>query len=363
MSVNFYPLRVKEVVKETPEAVSIFFDIPDELKEEFKYQHGQYITVKLELGGESQRRAYSISSSPFDGEDISITVKKTEDGFFSKHLVENVSSGDELQVMPPLGSFTIDMHAENRRIYVLIGGGSGITPLISILKSALKKEPRSRVYLFYANRNAESIIFREKLDEMLRENPDRMTIVHILSQPDTGWVGPKGRPDSRLIKELLGKYLDNDIKEVDYFLCGPAGLMNEADKALDELNIPAPRRHKESFTTPVEKIIEKAEGQAHEAEDEELETRTVKINLYAEEHEFEVDPDETILTAAMREGHDPPFSCQLRACATCRAKLISGKVRMDADDALTDEDKEEGYVLTCQSHPISDDVFVDYDES
>jgi ring-1,2-phenylacetyl-CoA epoxidase subunit PaaE len=226
----------------------------------------------------------------------------------------------------------------------------------------MKIELKSRVYLFYANRSEESIIFRHKLDELLKENSERMTLVHILTRPDVGWVGPKGRLDSSRINELLEKYLDDPAGEAHYFMCGPPGLMEQTESALDRINIPPAQRHKESFTTPVEKIIEKADGHADASEDEELKTQSVKINLYAEEHEFEVDPDETILTAAMREGHDPPFSCQIGACATCRAKLKSGKVRMDAEDALTDEDKRDGYVLTCQSHPLTDDVFIDYDE-
>ncbi|MFP4528628.1 MAG: 2Fe-2S iron-sulfur cluster-binding protein [Candidatus Kapaibacterium sp.] len=363
MSVSFYPLKVKDIRKETSDSASIFFEVPDDIKEKFEYKHGQYLTVMLELEGRVERRAFSISTSPNENGLLGITVKATGDGFFSRYMISEVRAGDEIMVMPPMGNFTIDLDEQNERIYIMLGGGSGITPLISILKTVMAAEPKSRIYLFYANRREEDIIFRENLDELMKKNPHRLEVIHILSQPSTGWIGPKGRLDSHRIIELLRKYAGDVINAAEYFICGPPGLMNQFERALDELAVPAAQRHKESFSTPVERIIEKASGEAGMDEDEELKTRKIRIKIYGEEHELTVDPDETVLTAAMREGYDPPFSCQIGACATCRAKLESGKVRMDAEDALTDEDKAEGYVLTCQSHPLTDDTYINYDES
>jgi ring-1,2-phenylacetyl-CoA epoxidase subunit PaaE len=362
MAIKFYTLNVSKVNKETSDTISITFDVPDNIREEFSYKHGQYITIKLPVEGSDNRRAYSISASPVTDRHLTITVKKVDDGIVSRYINDNIKAGDKIEVMPPLGNFTIDLSPLNTNNYVLIGAGSGITPLMSILKTILSVEFSSRVYLIYQNRNEESIIFKGQLDELQTKYDSRLIVSHILSRPSESWIGEKGRVDSQFIEKFISANLGNNVFKAHYFICGPDGLMLSSDNALRNLKVASYQIHKEIFTIPVKSIEEEDSNIVLKADSNEIITRKVKIILYSEEHEFLVEPDETVLTAAQREGEDPPFSCQIGACSTCRAKLVSGKVFMDERDSLTDEEIEEGYVLTCQAHPLTDDVVIDYDD-
>ncbi len=362
MSVKFYILKIEKLYRETNDTVSITFHVPDNLKELFTYKPGQYLTIKLPVNGVENRRAYSISSSPHDDKHISISVKKVDDGKVSTYINDTLKEGDFLEVMPPLGNFTIDANPANQNNYVLIGGGSGITPLFSIIKSLLSIEKKSKVYLIFQNRNQESIIFKNQLNELESKYPHNFFLVNILSQPTGTWDGLKGRLDATTIAKHLLKHLTNTNLNSEYYLCGPQGLMYEAEKALHQLKVESYKIHKENFSSPVASTI----GERLDislTNEEEIKQQKVKIILYSEEFEFVVQPDETIISAAQREGYDPPYSCQIGACSTCRAKLKSGKVFMDERDSLTDEEIAEGYILTCQSHPLTNDVIIDYDDN
>lgn len=361
MALQFYSIKVKELVRETIDTLSITFDIPSELESVFSYKHGQYITVKVPVNGNDNRRAYSISTSPIEQSKLSITVKKVDDGVVSRYINESINVGDILEVMPPLGNFTIELSPVNSGVYFLIGAGSGITPLMSILKTILVSEPVSKVFLLYQNRNEESIIFANQFNEMAEKYNGRFHLTHILSQPSSDWNGEKGRLDNTFIEKYISQNAGNNVFSAHYFLCGPQGLMQSSEMALRNLKVASHQIHKEIFTITQTSPDEGNENIVLDSNDEII-TRKVKIILYSEEVEFLVEPDETILTAAQREGQDPPFSCQIGACSTCRAKLISGKVYMDERDSLTDEEIEEGYVLTCQAHPLTDDVVIDYDD-
>jgi ring-1,2-phenylacetyl-CoA epoxidase subunit PaaE len=362
MAIKFYTLKVSELVRETAETLSITFDVPEELAGEFAYKHGQYITVKVPVNGTDNRRAYSICTSPvMDSNKLSIAVKKIDDGIVSRYMNEQIAVGDKLEVMPPLGNFTIDLNPSNNRKFFLIGAGSGITPLMSILKSVLAVEPLSKVYLLFQNRHEDHIIFGGQLNELTEKFGSRLTVLHILSRPSSNWKGVSGRLDNDFIEKYISENATDEIYKSHYFLCGPQGLMESSETALRNLKVASYQIHKENFTLASIMPDEKNENIVLDSVDDII-TRKVKIILYSEEVEFLVEPDETVLTAAQREGQDPPFSCQIGACSTCRAKLISGKVYMDERDSLTDEEIEEGYVLTCQAHPLTDDVVIDYDD-
>ena len=361
MAVKFYLLQIKNLQRENVDTITITFDIPENLSEIFKYKHGQYITVKVPVNGEENRRAYSICSSPVETKDIQITVKKVDEGKVSRYLNDNLKIGDYFEVMPPLGNFTIELNDGNTGNYIMIGGGSGITPLISIIKTILLVEKNSKITLIYQNRNEDSIIFKSELESLINKYSDRFNIINILSKPSSNWTGLTGRLNTSTISAFIKDISQEKLFRTEFFICGPTGLMHESEAALKQLMIASYRIHKESFTI----AIPNSDNENNIVFDEnvELKTRKVKIILYGDELEYTVEPDETILTAAQREGYDPPFSCQIGACSTCRAKLKSGKVSMDERDSLTDDEIEDGYVLTCQSHPLTDDVIIDYDDN
>lgn len=356
-------LKIKKLVKETDRAISISFDIPDEIKSKFDYKSGQFITLIPKIDGKTYKRAYSISSSPITDEDLTVTIKAIENGFVSNHLLNNLHINDFLEVQTPAGKFTFNFKPENQNEHVFFAGGSGITPVISLIKTALIIEPKSNLILFYSNRDENSIIFKQQLDYLEKKYYDRFKIVHILSRASDSYFGLRGRIDKNKAFSLINDYVKQpQSKSTHYFLCGHQGMMNEVLECLVNLNINRENIHKESFTKlNVNGSVDKNIMNLNQ-DNNKIVKKKVKIKIYSESFDLFVEPDETILTAALRENLDPPFSCQIGACASCRAKLISGKVVMDERDALTDDEIDQGYILTCQSHPITDDVIIDYDD-
>lgn len=358
MALQFYNLKVKDIVNETKEAVSITFEIPKELKSIFSYKHGQFLTLRFFIDGKDQRRSYSISSCPVLDEDITVTVKCIKDGIVSNYIKNNLKIDNIVDIMPPVGNFTIDLNAANEKTYFMIGAGSGITPIMSIISTILEIEKNSKVYLLFVNRNEESIIFYEKLNLLKSNYENNFVIHHLLDEPNVEWLGDKGRLDSSKLQSIIETYIPNQKLIAEYFICGPSGLMSVCLNTLQMLNIHSSKIHKESFVTDSkdkEQVTKNAVTE-HKTIDE------IKVVLYGEEHSLSIDKDETILVAGMRAGIDPPFSCQIGACSTCRAKVISGQVKMEDDDALTESEIQQGYVLTCTSYPISEDVVISYDD-
>lgn len=358
MAIHFYKLRVKDIIRQTKDAVSVVFDVPEDLKETFRYKHGQNLTIRFFIDGIDQRRSYSISSSALLNEDLTVTVKAVEGGLVSNYINKDLKICDEIDVMPPLGNFTIDLNSNNQKTYFLIGAGSGITPLMSIIKSILEVEEKSRVILIYANRNTDSIIFYKDLNFVKNKFFDNFRIHHILSRPSDNWEGDYGRLDQEKILNLLDIYIPNDKFNAEYFLCGPSGLISEAQKALEKINITPNKVHKETFIVDKDEQTEQIQFVPHNTGA----VDNIKVVLYGEEHIVPMDKEQTILVAGIRAGIDPPFSCQIGACSTCRAKVTCGEVKMEVDDALTEYDIQEGYVLTCTSYPLTNDVTVNYDE-
>ncbi len=352
---QFHPLTIKEIRRETPECVSILFDIPENLKEEYRFEAGQNVTIKLHLGSDEVRRSYSICSSPHEGE-LRVAVKLLEGGKFSSHANESLKEGDTVHVLPPTGKFKTKLK-DTAANYLAFAAGSGITPVISIIKSVLKNEPGSHFTLVYGNRTRGSIIFKEQLEAIKNKYMDRFAMHHILSREQADADVYCGRIDNNKL-ELLSKYLI-DIKAVDHiFLCGPEEMIFTTRDWLQEHGVSKEKIHFELFTVPGEKASAKTTA----AKSATVETSNIIIKLDGVSLPFSL-PYEglSILDGALQKGADLPFACKGGVCATCRAKLISGKVEMDNNYALEDDELAAGYILTCQSHPRSSDVHIDFD--
>lgn len=365
MSAEFHTLKVSNVKNETNDTVSITFDIPNELKENFKYEHGQYLTLKFEINGKEERRAYSMSSSPVES-GITVTVKKVEGGKVSTHICNNVKSGDSIDVMEPQGRFTIALDPDVNRTFYLFGAGSGITPLISIAKTVLEQEPLSTVFLLYGNRNEDSIIFRSDLEAMENKYQNQFLVTHTLSQPKKekagglggffkkakiSWEGEVGRIDDKSVNKFLEKNPTRS-SENHYFICGPGSMIDVVEGILEGKEINKKHIHAERFTTgdsegtkEVESTIDGAKLIVH-LDGEKIETTNVK--------------GKTVLDTLLDLKYEPPYSCCSGSCSTCMAKVIKGKVEMEACYALDDDEVEEGFILTCQAHPITSEVEIDF---
>ena len=346
---RYLSLKIKKIKKETSQATTIVFERPFP---EFNYKPGQYLTLIVPFEGKMVRRTYSLCSSPYSDEDLAITIKKISGGSISNWIPEILKVGDVVEVMEPMGSFTTKIDPEQKRKIILFAGGSGITPLISIAKSVLFSEPGSEVMLIYQNRNQESIIFREALNKMAIDNPTRFRIKNILSRPGTGWVGLEGRLSESLIKDILSN--EETSGDVEFFLCGPASMMDTIEKTLETMGIEKRRIKRESFISGSTDIT----GTRENIKDD-LIVREVTVLYEGEEYRYTVEPDSTILESGLDQNIDLPFSCQSGMCTTCRGKLITGKVRMEDSDGLSDEELANGYILPCVSHPLTDDVKVE----
>lgn len=360
---QFYNLPVKQVRQETPDAISIEFEVPEEYKSIFQYRSGQYLTLKTTVNGEELRRPYSVCSSPVVDDNPKVTSKRVEDGRVSNHLNDNLKTGDTLEVFPPMGKFTADFDPNNQRTFVMLGGGSGITPLYSLLKTALKEEPYSMVFLFYGNQDKESIIFDEELKQVKADYPERFKIVNVLENPPEDWEELSGRLDKQQILALLDRYAISTNDEVEYYICGPQGMIDQAKAALSERGIEDERVHIEYFSTPmkdIEAAMQEVDAEVSEG-GEDFEEAEVTVILEDEEFTVTVSKHETILDALIEEDYDPPYACQMGICTTCMAYLHEGNVQMYEDEGLSDAEKEEGYVLTCQSTPTTPKVKVEYE--
>ncbi|MEX0810809.1 MAG: ferredoxin--NADP reductase [Chitinophagales bacterium] len=356
---RLHELKIKKIKSETPYAKVVTFDIPEDLKSDFKYIPGQYITVEVEVDGKKERRAYSLCSSPVMDDDLSVGVKKVEMGKVSGYINDEAKEGESIRVMPPMGNFTVNTDSTRKKHYVLLGGGSGITPLMSIIRTVLVQEPNSRVTLFYANRDEESIMFKSVLDELENKYPERLEIFHSLDRTTVDWVINKGYLTRDILQTLLKNKLPAAPQDFDYYICGPTPLMSIIDEALEALQIPEKQIHKEFFTAKL-KTEEKKEER--EVSDSPLDSAEIHLTVDGEDYDFEYKGEDSLLEAALDNDIDAPYACQVGACCTCRAKVFEGKVVMADRESLSDEEIDEGYVLTCQSKPLTPKVIYTYDE-
>ncbi len=352
---KFVPLKVIRVVKETADASTIVFEKP--LDGSFTYKPGQYLTLKLNVGSESLRRAYSLCSSPLTDSELAVTVKRVDQGRVSTYIHTQLKAGDVIEVFPPMGNFALVPDASKARHIILLGGGSGITPLMSILKSVLAAEPNSRVSLIYGNRDEESIIFKRELEALTEAQPDRLRVIHILSHPSTTWLGMQGLPLRHVILGIVQDLMNADALPKSYWLCGPSPMMDESAAALGFLGVAKDAIHREIFTAALPDPDMAAKNAAAEAKRGDY---TITVRLDGKEKQILVKNTQTILEAVIGEGMDPPYACQMGVCCTCRAMRHSGKVEMEEDEGLSDAEMAEGYILTCQSHPLTPDVVIEY---
>ena len=356
MAEHFYKLRVAEIVPETDEANSIRFEIPEGLEDVFRFKAGQHLTLRTELAGEEIRRNYSLCVAPDEGQ-IKVTVKRIAGGAFSNWVGDHLKPGDELDVMTPHGSFTVEFDAAKKRRYVAFAGGSGITPVMSLIKTALKAEPQSRFTLFYGNRDSNSVIFLEQLAALKDRYLGRFGLYHFLSDEEGDVELFNGMLDRETCDEALDHLVD-DVQAVDaWFICGPGPMMDAAEAALTARGVARDRIHIERFlagrpsaalAAQMAQLQEKAAGLTLSVT---LDGRTRKVEF----------TEANILDSAREAGLPAPFACKAGVCATCRAKVTKGKVEMAARYGLTDEEVAAGYVLTCQSVPVGEGVAVDYD--
>ncbi|TGE23848.1 ferredoxin--NADP reductase [Hymenobacter aquaticus] len=368
MSSPYLMLNVVEITHETADAATIHLERPD--RQPVACEPGQFLTLILPCGpgGKKERRAYSLSSTPSEAPRLSVTVKRVTGGLVSNYLLDTVKVGQQLEVMAPLGNFTLKTSPQAARSIVLVGAGSGITPLMSILKAVVRDEPRSHVLLVYGNRTEESVIFRQQLQQLENQAGGRLQVEHVFSQPSSPTSGHRhtGRLNRTMLLRILEQRHQFPAQQAEYYLCGPEGMMTEARAALDLLGVPAARIQRESFVAAAE-TIEAAAGQPNghgdvsDAADDKITARTVTIHYEGAEYELEVKPSQTILEAALDQDIDLPYSCQAGLCTACRGKCLSGKVHLDEREGLSDSEMKQGYVLLCVGHPVTDDVVIEVD--
>ncbi len=356
MSLHFEKIPIKKVKRETSDCVSIVFDIPENLLEKYAYKQGQYITLRAFINGEEVRRSYSLCSSPLNNE-WRVAVKQVDGGIFSSYANKDLKAGDMLELMPPLGRFFTELNKANKKSYVAVASGSGITPVLSIIKTTLAVEPESSFTLIYGNRNRGSIIFKEELEALKNKYINRFSIIYVLSRERTDAAVNHGRIDAAKCAALFEKAVD--IHADEFFLCGPEEMIFTVKDFLTEQGVSPKKIHFELFTTAGgEKRKASTEKEAESTEHK----SSVTIKLDGVSFDFAVPFNGiTILDEALKHGADLPYSCKGGVCCTCKARLLEGEVDMDVSYGLEAEEIEEGFILACQSHPKTEKVVIDFD--
>ncbi len=360
---TFHNLTIADVRRETPDAVSIAFDVPPELADAYRYQPGQYLVVRTEHDGEELRRNYSICSGLDEGE-LRIAVKRVPDGRFSTLANDRLKAGMQLDVMTPGGRFTTDMDADSARSYVAFAAGSGITPIMALAHTLLAREPGSTFTLFYGNRTTAGIIFRERLEALKDRYLERFSLFHILSREGGDVPRLTGRLDAKTVSELIDAFVrPADVER--FFLCGPGDMIPAARQALLDLGVERKKIRFERFTSPdaEQKAPAPQNTGALAAADADAAV-LVEIILDGVRRTIDLpDADANIIDTAHAQGIELPFSCRGGMCCTCRSKIIEGKVEMAHNYSLEPWELEQGYILTCQAKPASDKLVLDFDSA
>jgi len=356
---KFYPLRVKEVRPETPECVSVSLEVPESLQELFHYAPGQYLTFRTQLADAEVRRSYSICSSPADNE-LRVAIKKVKEGRFSTYANETLRPGDVLEVMPPMGKFTPRQTDIAHKHYVAFAAGSGITPVMSIMKTVLETEPDSDFTLVYGNRNRNTIIFREAIEALKNRHMQRLRVYHVLSRETMDVPLFNGRIDAEKCADFCRQLIDTGTID-EAFICGPEDMILSVRERLVALGVPAGHIHIELFTSPDQP---RAGHQKWVAAHEQEQGPVSRVSITLDGATFEMDlayNGDSILDAALKQGADLPYACKGGVCCTCRAQITEGEVDMEVNYGLEQDEIEKGFVLTCQAHPRTARVSVDFD--
>lgn len=352
---DFYKLSIKNIRKETADCVSISFNITTDLKSVFTYTQGQYITLKTTINEQEIRRSYSLCSSPIE-DDFRIAIKRVEGGLFSTFANHQLQVNDVLDVAAPNGKFYAQLNESNSKKYIAIAAGSGITPILSIIKTTLIAEPKSHFILVYGNKNTGSIIFKEEIESLKNKFLGRLQLIHILSREKTDAPISHGRIDAEKLQQLSKLIQWKSINE--FFICGPEEMIIATKTFLENLEIDKKKIHFELFAstakTKNKTFIPQLKSESKS-----------KITIISDGRSFDIEigfnEEINILDAALQNGADLPFACKGGICCTCKAKLLEGQVVMDVNWGLEHEEIEQGFILTCQSHPITERVVVDYD--
>ncbi len=334
-------VKVVDVVHETADAVSIY--LAEEDDSPIKFKPGQFLSVDVTVDGKTLRRAYSLASACLPGVPVHITVKRIADGRVSNQLNDTIQAGDTLSVLGPSGNFTVEPRAVNQRHFVMVAGGSGITPIMSLLETVLREEKRSKVTLIYGNRGWDDIIFRDRLTRLTEELGDRLVIDHVLQQPPEGWSGGTGLLSEEVLAERLGALGIEDDGILRYFICGPTPMMDAAHTVLGQRGVAGSRVVEERFAHPEDRHGSMGSDKVE----------VVVISRGGSDHGVQVSPGQTILEAALAAGLDMPFSCAMGGCGTCRVRQLDGEVQMEEPNCLSRSEKEQGYVLTCVGRPLA----------
>jgi ring-1,2-phenylacetyl-CoA epoxidase subunit PaaE len=357
MGAAFHSLIIADVIPETDEALSVRFVVPDQLRDTFRFRPGQHLTLKAQIDGTEIRRNYSLCVAPQEAE-VRVTVKRIAGGVFSNWANDNLRRGMALDVMAPHGSFTWDFAAHAANHYAAFAGGSGITPILSLLKSALLTEPQSRFTLFYGNRDSQSVIFLEELSRLKNRFIDRLEVFHFLAEEAEDIELFNGMLDRAKCDEIL-KSLVDPAGVTAFFICGPGPMMDAAEEALLEQGVGRERIHIERFTAGRASAVAGSQLQALSAKAKGL---TIEVTLDGRRRRIAFDAEAgNILDSARAAGLAAPFACKAGVCATCRAKVLCGEVEMAARYGLTDDEVKAGYILTCQSIPRGAGLEIDYD--
>ncbi len=353
MSTHFSTVRIKEVRRETDDCVSILFDIPNELQQNFTYLPGQHITLKTEINNEQVRRSYSLCSSPLHNE-WRIAVKKIEGGIFSAFANNKIKAGDMVELLPPLGSFTLQ-HTDASKRYIFFAAGSGITPVLSIIKTGLAKETHSSFTLIYGNKTTQSIIFKEELEGLKNIYIDRLEVIYILSREQTEAPVNEGRINANKCEQIF-KYITS-LNADAFFICGPEEMIFTVRNWLVSKGVEQKKIHFELFNSTIN-TAQKIKQQ--------LKTNTsishITVKLDGRSFQFDLPfNNKSVLDAALSTGADLPYACKGGVCTTCKAKLLQGRVEMDVNYGLEPEEVAQGFILTCQSHPLTENIVIDFD--
>ncbi len=349
---KFFTVKIKDIRRETADCVSIAFDVPPQYEANFVYQQGQYLTLKTEIKGEEVRRSYSICSSPCDSE-LRVAIKQVENGLFSTFANTELKKGDTLDVMPPMGHFYTVLNKNQAKTYIFFAAGSGITPIISNIKTILKTEPLSNCSLIYGNRQVSSIIFKEDLEALKNQYLGRFQVFNVLSRERNESDLLHGRLNKAKIAHFIEK-IPQLLRGDEYFACGPVEIIEAVKDLFLKHGIAEKNIHFELFNAPKKtntntETVKGAVGS------------TATIQLDGLTFDVPIEKGQNILDAAQLMGADMPFACKGGVCCTCRAKLMEGEVEMTANYALTKEEVKQGFILTCQAVPKTERLVVDFD--